>query len=59
MLNWLGDKNNDLRLKAAWTGIDKAVDSVLRERKVRTPDLGGSNKTNEFGDAVIKALLSR
>jgi 3-isopropylmalate dehydrogenase len=58
MLNWLGDKNKDQRLKDAWTGIDKAVDTVLKARKVRTPDLGGSNKTVEFGDALIKALLA-
>ena len=56
MLNWLEDKHNDQRLKEAWTGIDKAVDKVLRERKLRTPDLGGSNKTIEFGEAVVKAM---
>ena len=58
MLNWLGDNYKDKRLKMAWTSIDKAVDTVLREGKVRTPDLGGSNKTVEFSDAVIKALLA-
>jgi 3-isopropylmalate dehydrogenase len=56
MLNWLGDKRGDARLKAAWNGIDKAVDDVLVEGKVRTPDLGGKNKTKEFGDAVVKAI---
>ena len=56
MLNWLGDKRGDDRLKAAWKGIDKAVDDVLIEGKVRTPDLGGKNGTHEFGDAVAKAI---
>jgi 3-isopropylmalate dehydrogenase len=58
MLNWLGDKHKDQSLKNAWTGIDKAVDHVLKEGKVMTPDLGGVNKTHEFGDAVVKAILS-
>jgi 3-isopropylmalate dehydrogenase len=56
MLNWLGDKRGDDRLKAAWKGIDKAVDDVLIEGKVRTPDLGGKNGTHEFGDTVAKAI---
>jgi 3-isopropylmalate dehydrogenase len=56
MLNWLGDKRGDDRLKAAWKGIDKAVDDVLIEGRVRTPDLGGKNGTHEFGDAVAKAI---
>jgi len=56
MLNWLGDKRGDDRLKDAWNGIDKAVDDVLIEGRVRTPDLGGKNGTHEFGDAVAKAI---
>ena len=56
MLNWLGDKRGDDRLKAAWKGIDKAVDGVLIEGRVRTPDLGGKNGTHEFGDAVAEAI---
>jgi 3-isopropylmalate dehydrogenase len=56
MLNWLGDERGDERLKKAWRGIDQAVDKVLAERKVRTPDLKGANSTEEFGDAVIEAL---
>ena len=56
MLNWLGDKRGDDRLKAAWKGIDRAVDDVLIEGRVRTPDLGGKNSTHEFGDAVVKAI---
>ena len=49
---------DDQHLKEAWIGIDNALDAVLKERKIRTPDLGGSNKTYEFGDAVVKTLLS-
>jgi len=56
MLNWLGDKRGDQQLKDAWGGIDAAVDTVLAARRVRTPDLGGSSSTAEFGDAVVEAL---
>ncbi|HUV54723.1 MAG TPA: isocitrate/isopropylmalate family dehydrogenase [Candidatus Krumholzibacteriaceae bacterium] len=58
MLNWLGDKRGDKRLKDAWRGIDAAVDRVLVARRVRTPDLGGVNSTAEFGDALVEALDS-
>jgi tartrate dehydrogenase/decarboxylase / D-malate dehydrogenase len=37
---------------AAANGIEAAVGKLLRERKVGTPDLGGSNKTPEVSDAV-------
>jgi len=58
MLNWLGDKRGDQRLKDAWRGIDQAVDRVLVEGKVRTPDLKGTSSTEEFGSAVAEALRS-
>ncbi|OGD55442.1 hypothetical protein A3K81_03440 [Candidatus Bathyarchaeota archaeon RBG_13_60_20] len=56
MLNWLGEKRKDQRLMDAWRGIDRAVDAVLAARKVRTPDLGGSSSTEQFGSAVAKAV---
>ena len=52
MLNWIGDKHDDRRLKEAWRGIDSAVDRTLGAKKVRTPDLKGKNSTSEFGSAV-------
>lgn len=58
MLNWLGRKIGDGNLVNAWRGIDAAVDMVLEDRIIRTPDLGGENKTAEFGDAVAAYILS-
>ena len=49
MLDWLKEE------KAA-DMIEEAVLKVLKEGKVKTPDLGGKNKTTEFADAVAKAL---
>ncbi|TBU32043.1 homoisocitrate dehydrogenase [Dichomitus squalens] len=36
--------------------IDRAVDQVIREGEVLTPDLGGKSKTQEVLDAVLKKL---
>jgi 3-isopropylmalate dehydrogenase len=56
MCNWLGNKRSDNRLKNAWKRIDEAVDSVLLEGKIRTPDLGGYNSTQEFGEAIVDTI---
>jgi hypothetical protein len=45
MLNWLGGRGGDERLKRAWRGIDGAVDRVLSEERVRRPDLKGTGGT--------------
>ena len=36
--------------------IRKAVDRVIRDDGLRTPDLGGTAKTKDFTRAVIKRL---
>ena len=36
--------------------IEKAVDEVIREGTVLTPDLGGSSKTNEVVEKVLKKI---
>ncbi|PIL36839.1 hypothetical protein GSI_00529 [Ganoderma sinense ZZ0214-1] len=36
--------------------IDRAVEQVIREGEVLTPDLGGTSKTQEVLDAVLKKL---
>ena len=37
----------------AGTRIFEALKKVTAERRIRTPDLGGSNTTEEFAAAVI------
>jgi 3-isopropylmalate dehydrogenase len=49
MLEWLGEKTAADRVEAA-------VLKVLEEGKVRTPDLGGANTTDDVADAVIEKL---
>ncbi|MFQ5815704.1 MAG: isocitrate/isopropylmalate dehydrogenase family protein [Candidatus Hydrothermarchaeaceae archaeon] len=36
--------------------LEKAVADVLRGGKVRTYDMGGSSKTSEVGDAIVKGI---
>jgi tartrate dehydrogenase/decarboxylase/D-malate dehydrogenase len=40
----------------AGVSIEKAVAAVLAERRVRTPDLGGTSKTEEVTEAVVSAI---
>ncbi|MCW4050372.1 MAG: isocitrate/isopropylmalate dehydrogenase family protein [Candidatus Bathyarchaeota archaeon] len=49
MLEWLKEKD-------AAEMVVAAVLKVLEEGKVKTPDLGGKNSTNEFAEAVAAAL---
>jgi 3-isopropylmalate dehydrogenase len=59
MLDWLGRQHADVTAVAAGQRIEAAVERVLREGRVRTPDLGGGATTTEVGDAVAAALEAR
>jgi isocitrate dehydrogenase (NAD+) len=43
--------------RAAADTVEKALMRVFEEGKVRTRDIGGSAKTNEFADAIISYLV--
>jgi tartrate dehydrogenase/decarboxylase/D-malate dehydrogenase len=45
-----------LGFPAAAMQLERAVAGVLEEGKVRTPDLGGSSKTQEVSDAILAML---
>jgi isocitrate dehydrogenase (NAD+) len=49
MLTYLGEKG-------AADSVEKAVETVLREGKVLTSDLGGRATTREITDAIIAKL---
>jgi 3-isopropylmalate dehydrogenase len=56
MLDWLGRQHGDATATAAGRRLEGAVERVLREGRVRSPDLGGGASTTEVGDAVAGAL---
>jgi homoisocitrate dehydrogenase len=45
-----------LRYQSAADRIDAAVNGVIREGQTLTPDLGGTSKTDEVVDAVLRRL---
>ncbi len=52
MLDWLGDKHADKVCTTAAIDLENAVEQVLRQGNVRTPDLGGTASTTEVAEAV-------
>jgi len=56
LLDWLGRKHNSLQALQAATLIENSVDTVMRERKFLTGDLGGTARTSEMGDAIVRAM---
>jgi isocitrate/isopropylmalate dehydrogenase len=52
MLDHLGEEQAAL-------DIQRAVMKTLALGKVKTPDMGGTNKTHEVGDAIRKAILNK
>jgi len=52
MLEELGERE-------ASEAVEEAVKGVLREGKCLTRDLGGTSKTSEMGDAVVRKLRER
>jgi len=56
MLEWIAQTYNDDTPKRAAEKIERAVEHVLTEGKVRTYDLGGESSTTEVGDAIAEAV---
>jgi 3-isopropylmalate dehydrogenase len=56
MLSWLGDRRGDPSLLEGARRIEAAVEGALAAGEAQTPDLGGSRRTAEAGDAVARRL---
>lgn len=56
MLDWLGERHQDLAAAAAGRRVEAAVARVLAEGTTLTPDLGGRAGTRAVGEAVLGAL---
>ncbi|WP_059103206.1 isocitrate/isopropylmalate dehydrogenase family protein [Shouchella shacheensis] len=55
LLDWLGERHDDVNLGAMSASIEEAVSKTLSQG-VRTRDLGGEAGTREFAQAIIKSL---
>ncbi len=58
LLAWLGHKHNEPRAVRAADLMEAAMESVIREGRWLTGDLGGKASTTEMGDAVARAVTS-
>jgi 3-isopropylmalate dehydrogenase len=56
LLAWLGRKHGQPKAVEAAALIQRAVDGVIADGKVLTPDLGGKAGTREMGDAIAAAV---
>ena len=56
LLDWIGEKHDLANFNEAATSMMNAVDTVLKDKASRTPDLGGSNNTQAFGELVADAI---
>ena len=56
LLKWRGERDLNRKLVDAAQSIDKAVSSVLADPALRTADIGGTRKTDEFAAAVVEAM---
>ena len=54
MLEYLGHRYGDQELSEASKALDKAVERVLVEDRILTPDLGGNASTMDVAEAVRK-----
>ena len=56
LLNWMSTRHQQPALAEAAEAIEDAVDTVLENQEIRTPDLGGTATCEQFGNHVAKRL---
>ncbi|MFC5585018.1 isocitrate/isopropylmalate dehydrogenase family protein [Nitratireductor kimnyeongensis] len=59
MLEWLGHEHGVSEMLEASEGVTTAVNDVISEGRVMTPDLGGDASTEAVADAVLDAFDKR
>ncbi len=56
LLRWLGERHQLREFTHAAASIEAAADAAMLDAATRTPDLGGTGKTQSFADAVARSL---
>jgi 3-isopropylmalate dehydrogenase len=59
MLEWLGKRKDDRALLECAIDLESAVEDVLKDGTVLTPDLGGKSTCTEVGEEIIKKLKAQ
>lgn len=59
LLRWRGERDRNTRLIEGADIIEKAVDAVLADPSLRTGDIGGSRRTDEFAESVVDSMHQR
>lgn len=57
LLDWLGARHKNDALVMAAARLESAVDAMLADPSNHTPDLGGNATTDQFGEAVARAIV--
>jgi isocitrate/isopropylmalate dehydrogenase len=58
MMDWLGNKHHSSEACCVASRIRRAVESVLKEGKIVTPDLGGTASTVAVAQAIMGAICT-
>jgi 3-isopropylmalate dehydrogenase len=56
LMAWLGHKHGEPKAIEAAAVMERAVQSVIEQGKVLTPDLGGKASTQQMGDAIAATV---
>jgi 3-isopropylmalate dehydrogenase len=56
LLDWLGRRHKEPKAVKAAELMAKAIGQVIAEARCLTPDLGGTARTSEMGDAIAAAI---
>ncbi len=56
LLEWLGERKGERSLMEASRTVETAVETVLKEGKFLTYDLGGKAKSSQVGDALAETV---
>ncbi|MGJ3259054.1 MAG: isocitrate/isopropylmalate dehydrogenase family protein [Rhodospirillales bacterium] len=57
LMDWLGGRTSANNLTDAAAAFQGAIEKTLADGATRTPDLGGTLSTSEFGDAVAARIV--
>ena len=56
LMDWLGQRHANNTCREAAAAMDRAIEIILADPNLRTPDLGGPLGTQAFAKAVAKAI---